>query len=881
MQRSKDIVDELKSVLDNIHEPEHLNDHPWARSQIVHQYLMDHPSEEDRLSGHLLLAALEELFRQTMPSTPPRRGKRLDTAWGQFGMLAALYFAPLRFGLVAPKNLRDAWGRIDQVITLYMFGKSVDEIPEEELSPYLLLNDENEVTPPSTISNWHISGLERLADVFLDREKHLSSQWGEPSLVLEASQDSKSGILGLAVSTIKNAKKKLVSRFQPIIQLYRQHTRRVWILGVLVLVVLLGWKTVRVFQLTLAVKDEISQLRALTEGELTPEILVDAGPLLVDARHDILALRRHVRPFLWLGDLFAWLPVYGGDLADADHLVVFAAGLIVAGDEIYQSVLPVLHAQQNEAIFLTPSLILDQITEAESHLFAAQESMEGALRAYAEIDIQHLSPKTRPFMEKVDPYLPLIQDGISAGLLAPKVLGAEGYGPQTYLVLLQNEDELRATGGFITAVGEVTVENGEIISMSVEDSYAIDDLSKSTFTPPWQLTEFMQTGLWWIRDSNWPPDFPTAAAWAERMYAHSGGHAVDGVIAVDQEAIRLLVMGVDYLHIEGVGDITADNLIEYMRAAKDPTQCQGLIQEYRQECKGFMQPLAEALILKVQDEAQFSWKNIATAMLQALDERHVLVQIDEPDAANMLAARGWDGGIHPGEGDYLMVVDSNMGFNKVNAVMETQLIYQVDLSDWVLPTASLIVAHHNPTSGSDDCVHKPLSVIENPEAIEAGYQGLIEGCYWDYLRVYLPEGTVLLEAIAQSVPGDWMISEEPVPARIDDLTNTYIMPERIEGIQAFGTFLVVPMGKRVETEFRYQLPASVLISANDGRKIAYQLHVQKQPGTKSVPISLQVQLPKGAELVYAEPEGISQADIWQIEWSLDQDLDVELVFGIP
>ena len=100
MQLPKEIVNELKIVLENAHEPDRLSSHPWARSLVLRQYLSDNPYAADRGAGYQLLAALEELFRQTMPSTPPRQGTRLDTAWGQFGVLAALYFAPFRFGLV-------------------------------------------------------------------------------------------------------------------------------------------------------------------------------------------------------------------------------------------------------------------------------------------------------------------------------------------------------------------------------------------------------------------------------------------------------------------------------------------------------------------------------------------------------------------------------------------------------------------------------------------------------------------------------------------------------------------------------------------------------------------------------------------------------------
>src|SRR5690349_19253396 len=114
MSTSPSETETLKNILENIHQPGLLDQHPWVGRVFVEDTVERNPHLQNEGPGQKLVAALGELFLRTMPGTPPRRGKRLDTQWGEFGMLAALYFGPLQFGLPVPHSLRDAWGRIDQ-----------------------------------------------------------------------------------------------------------------------------------------------------------------------------------------------------------------------------------------------------------------------------------------------------------------------------------------------------------------------------------------------------------------------------------------------------------------------------------------------------------------------------------------------------------------------------------------------------------------------------------------------------------------------------------------------------------------------------------------------------------------------------------------------
>src|SRR5689334_6211577 len=177
-------ADILKHILENIQYPWRLDEHPWAQRAFVKDAVERNPALQQEGPGSHLIAALGELFLRTMPSTPPRRGKRLDTQWGQFGMLAALYFAPLQFGLPAPRSLRDAWGRIDQAILFYAYGRDGSELSENEIEAYRLVGGEPEVAPTSTLSDWHCKGIQKLAEAIPLHERHLERSAGRnmPSL---------------------------------------------------------------------------------------------------------------------------------------------------------------------------------------------------------------------------------------------------------------------------------------------------------------------------------------------------------------------------------------------------------------------------------------------------------------------------------------------------------------------------------------------------------------------------------------------------------------------------------------------------------------------------------------------------------------------------
>ncbi|MCB0107011.1 MAG: DUF4012 domain-containing protein, partial [Caldilineaceae bacterium] len=71
----------------------------------------------------------------------------------------------------------------------------------------------------------------------------------------------------------------------------------------------------------------------------------------------------------------------------------------------------------------------------------------------------------------IEPLLPSLYLGTSLLPQLPELTGV--HGPRTYLLVVQNSDELRATGGFISALGVITLEQGRLANLEFVDSYRL------------------------------------------------------------------------------------------------------------------------------------------------------------------------------------------------------------------------------------------------------------------------------------------------------------------------------------------------------------------------------------------------------------------------
>ena len=854
-------LENLKYILENSLHTELLDSHPWTSSPIMQEIDADAAGLQDKSPGHRLVFAINKLFTQMKPSTPPKHGKRLDTRWGEFGILAAQYFAPLTFGAPSPDSLRDAWGRIDQSILLFVYGKSDDSLSDVEKEAYKLVGNELEVAPNSTISDWHRKGLMRLADVILTRENYLSKSLSKP---VQISQEGQTGLRADDPSLFSDGKDK--NR-----KIQKSGSRRFVIplilLILLGLILVGGLKAWKIYKLALLVRQDVSHIQELI-AEPTPRLerVKAVDPALTALRQDFTKLKNETESYFWMGAWLGWVPVYGGELTSIQDLVDVADSLLASVDLSYRAVLPLV--EEDDLASLSPSRLTELMYQAQPQLMDAQQALGQAAAARSRLTPDSLSPEVRDLIvNKVDPVMDLMQDGLTVAVEFPRLMGATGEGPKTYLLLVQNEDELRPTGGFITAGGTLLIKSGSISSLNFQGSEYLDNWDKPYPAAPWQLSQYMNSPVLIFRDANWFTDYPVAALYAEYLYSYTNSHSVDGVIAFDQQMLVRVLGVTGPIQVDDVSYlIDANNVVAYMRAAKTPTAADLATPGWTN--KVFINKLTRALITKI-FSGEVQWEKLSTMLLQALDERHVLVQLDSPTMTPLLERYHWDGALRPEMGDFLMVVDSNIGFNKTNSVVESSLSYDIDLTKPLTPTASLTVFHKNNAPAVTFCKHwnKVWAVGEKEYPIT--------DCYWNYLRVYVKEGTKLLEATPQFVPDNWMILKQEKQGQVD------ILEEEINGVQAFGTLQVLLGGQSLPMSFQFALPADILKVEADSGQMTYHLKVQKQPGTLAVPITIRVHLPKGALIETDTTGSIVENDNILYQTDLRKDIEFEVVFSLP
>ncbi len=580
-----------------------------------------------------------------------------------------------------------------------------------------------------------------------------------------------------------------------------------------------------------------------------------------DSRENLVFLQGELGPVLWLGARM------GGDWATAEPLMEAAVECSAAGDESLQALLPAL-ADVTPGHFSMSALpgLLDGLVTARPALQRAEVHLDAASATLDDIS-GPLSPRVEHWLGQAKKLVTLAKQGLVAAQIAPDLLARDG--SRTYLVLVQNSDELRPTGGFISSFGRVEISHGVVISMTFQDSYATDDFSKYYPDPPQPLYDYMSSEQWLFRDANWSPDFPTTARDAIRLYQISRPERIDGIVGIDQKAVQLMMAGLEPLQVEGISEpVTSANVKQLFQIARDPGQDVSQPQDLRKWAlarKQFIGATAKAAVDRILS-GKVNWTRLAQGMSQALEDRELLIFTTGPESVE-LQHSNWDGSLRQDGGDFLMIVDSNVGFSKANALIEQKADYQVTLGpDGTGRAVATLDYTHRGTEPAIVC--RPTNVYAD---VGMTYYQMEQRCYDDYLRLIVPHGSRLRSATPHPVPGQYLLSGKPASGMAE------VLPDE-SGHTVFGQFFVVEYGRQLETRLEYDLPVVV---REDGGSQRYSLALQKQPGVEALPIKVTLTLPPGAQLTSVEPNPDHQSQT-TLEFTLvlDTDRKIEVVYSL-
>lgn len=383
-----------------------------------------------------------------------------------------------------------------------------------------------------------------------------------------------------------------------------------------------------------------------------------------------------------------------------------------------------------------------------------------------------------------------------------------------YLILFQNDKELRSTGGFITAYAQFRFVRGKAILEKADDIYPLDASMKKKFPAPDEILTYHK-GVYNLnlRDSNLSPDFKLSMQKFEELYAQTSGEkSIDGIFAVDTHVLveALKILGPLYVYGKEFSGVT-DKRCDCPKAVYELEDYSSRPVNYvRTDRKDIIGVLLHSILQQALGVSPSKyWGKLFQMVIAEINQKHVLMYLHDEKAQKGVESFNLGGRIMTketsaavlkyaeGSGwDYLHINNSNMSGAKANMFVSEKIIKDTTVNaDGTIKT-KVTVDYKNPYPGSDCglesgglCLNAPLR---------------------NWVRVYAPAGSKLIENKGTQSPKDGKIEAMKT---YDSLGKT-----------VFEGFLIVnPLGT-AKLELTYTSP----VSSKDGK---YHLLIQKQSGT--------------------------------------------------
>jgi hypothetical protein len=656
----------------------------------------------------------------------------------------------------------------------------------------------------------------------------------------------------------------------------RQLAKLLGLVALLLLFLWLGVKAWRIGRVVRALPAYEEAFMSLADDGLANADPEELEALIMALRADVVTVRREVRPLLPLTSLFTWLPRVGPMLADARPLLELADAGTEAAAYAVRGLKPALVVvQEPEPGNSTIGRLVPILAAARTDLERAADALDRAAAARAEIERPEALPwRVRTVLGQLDEKLYLVEI-FDLLLVAPELLGHDE--PRTYLLVAQNEDEVRATGGFISGAGLLIVDRGDIRDLQFQDANLVDAWDGSGLAKPYDMApeplwQLMGVQLWLFRDANFWPDFPTSAEKMMELYSYGQDQPEpDGVIAIDQEFLALLLQNTGPLVVEELEmTVNAKNVVEALQQAWQTPEEGQSGSEWIVTRKDFLGPMATAIMEKLlSDIGSIDLLFLAENMYRALVEKHLQIYVTDPEVAAVLAENGWSNRVAAAPGhDFLLLVDSNVGYNKVAPYIDSSLSYEVLLDEAGQGEAVLTAVYTHTLEAEIECRQGGQVAYS---AIPA-YAELAEDCFWNYLRLYVPAGSELQQA-----------TRHPYDASVFRLSEGWSAgpqaPSELEGVTLFHNFFLLPPRNTVKSVYHYLLPQ--VVQPDEGRQ-AYELRMIRQAGAAPRPYSVDITLPPGARLREALPGPAYQSGSRvHFMGELNRDLTIRVVYDGP
>lgn len=371
-----------------------------------------------------------------------------------------------------------------------------------------------------------------------------------------------------------------------------------------------------------------------------------------------------------------------------------------------------------------------------------------------------------------------------------------------YLILFQNDKELRPTGGFITAYAVFRLEHGKMVNDSAGDIYELDKRRTKRVAPPESIKKYLPeeggrvASQWNMRDANLSPDFKVSMADFENFYSQIPDRPkIDGIIAIDTHVLLKIMEVLGPISAYGTNFTTdiipACNcpqvIYELERFADQPT---GYERGNRKDIIGVLMSAIMNKALGVSPRQY--WGKLFQVGLSEIEQKHILFYLYDEKGQKGAESMNMAGRIKDFDGDYLHINDANFAGAKANMYIQHQVEQKIEVGDDESIIKTLTLNYKNPQP-SDNCS------LERKEGL------CLSAILRNWVRIYVPKGSELLDNKGS----------EAKMGTGEDLGKT-----------VFDGFLTVkPLGSS-QLVVKYKLP----FKAKKDQDLP--MLIQKQPGTE-------------------------------------------------
>ncbi len=446
---------------------------------------------------------------------------------------------------------------------------------------------------------------------------------------------------------------------------------------------------------------------------------------------------------------------------------------------------------------------------------------------------------------------------------------------QRYLLLFQNNNELRAAGGFIGSYALLDVNKGKIVQMEIPKggTYDLTAGQKKQWRSPQALAIVnLNFNIW---DANWWPDFPTSARKISTMFAGNSGSSVDGVIAINATVLqKLLVVTGPIDFPEYNVTINSENVIDILQA-----EIEG--KRNSPNPKTIISDLAPKILEKVFSVSDKT-EEMFMLLAQILQTKDLQLYSTDQNIDKQISALGWRGEIMETDRDYLWVVSTNIAGGKTDLAVNQ------------------LIDHQAQVQANGDIINTVKITRSNDGSIDNPFLGL-EGANVSYLRFFVPQGSQLISAEGFDLipehyfPNNKQYDIDPDLVKeeskmIDNESKTEIFSSLNRTV--FANWQTLKIGETKTVTISYKLPFSLDLGnqlTNDWKKIFlaekryfdhYSFLVQSQSGLQQSVLHSRVIFPDKTKIIWQAANADNSAQIMNNELNYNQILDRDQYFGV-